>query len=269
MADSYSDIKQQENIKAALKKELDTALRYLETELEDAADNISGKYLLEALFQLWDEASVYASGRALYELGETVSTTALQYTMRPYIETVTMKKAKELTKTVKKDFRRVVADEIGRITTEYEQRTNLKKLRDEAFAAIKDKLDGYADWQSRRIAVTETTSAKNYGTHSAASEIEKARGEKVAKVWIAHRGARPAHAAAHYQTVLGKDTPFIVDGEALQYPADPSGSAGNVINCRCELRLSRPSDVEKLQLKQQRSPIYKKGIKEINAKNKD
>jgi len=26
---------------------------------------------------------------------------------------------------------------------------------------------------------------------------------------------------------------FNVDGEMLEYPGDPSGSAGNIINCRC------------------------------------
>jgi hypothetical protein len=33
--------------------------------------------------------------------------------------------------------------------------------------------------------------------------------------------------------VVGKDEPFIVMGEQLDYPGDPVGSAGNVINCRC------------------------------------
>jgi hypothetical protein len=31
------------------------------------------------------------------------------------------------------------------------------------------------------------------------------------------------------------DEPFIVSGEELMYPGDPSGSAGNVINCRCAI----------------------------------
>ena len=31
------------------------------------------------------------------------------------------------------------------------------------------------------------------------------------------------------------DDPFIVDGEELQVPGDPAGSAGNVINCRCTI----------------------------------
>jgi hypothetical protein len=29
------------------------------------------------------------------------------------------------------------------------------------------------------------------------------------------------------------DEPFEVDGELLDYPGDPTGSAANVINCRC------------------------------------
>jgi hypothetical protein len=37
-----------------------------------------------------------------------------------------------------------------------------------------------------------------------------------------------------YQSI---DAPFIVDGEALDHPSDPSGSPENTINCRCvELR---------------------------------
>ena len=33
--------------------------------------------------------------------------------------------------------------------------------------------------------------------------------------------------------VVPIDEPFIVGGEELMYPGDASGSAGNVINCRC------------------------------------
>jgi len=31
------------------------------------------------------------------------------------------------------------------------------------------------------------------------------------------------------------DEPFIIGGESLDYPGDPSGSAANVINCRCSV----------------------------------
>ena len=35
---------------------------------------------------------------------------------------------------------------------------------------------------------------------------------------------------------------FDVDGEQLAYPGDPSGSAGNVINCRCTIAILTPDE---------------------------
>jgi hypothetical protein len=46
------------------------------------------------------------------------------------------------------------------------------------------------------------------------------------------RVPRPGHIAADKQVVDVKK-PFIVEGEALMYPRDPSGSAENTINCHC------------------------------------
>ena len=43
---------------------------------------------------------------------------------------------------------------------------------------------------------------------------------------------REGHSGADGQEVpLG--SPFVVDGEYLQYPGDPHGSADNTVNCRC------------------------------------
>jgi uncharacterized protein with gpF-like domain len=43
---------------------------------------------------------------------------------------------------------------------------------------------------------------------------------------------RPGHIAADGQ-VVDVDQPFIVEGEALMFPRDPSGSAENTIGCHC------------------------------------
>ncbi|MGB3749444.1 MAG: phage minor head protein [Rhodanobacter sp.] len=43
---------------------------------------------------------------------------------------------------------------------------------------------------------------------------------------------RPAHVAAHGQ-IRRYDEAYVVDGEQLQFPRDPNGSARNVINCGC------------------------------------
>ena len=57
------------------------------------------------------------------------------------------------------------------------------------------------------------------------------------KVWktMGDDNVRPAHQDAELDYVDGipLDEPYIVDGEELWWPGDPSGSDGNVINCRC------------------------------------
>jgi len=42
------------------------------------------------------------------------------------------------------------------------------------------------------------------------------------------------HVAADGQ-VVGMREPFIVSGEELMFPGDPSGSASNTVMCRCGL----------------------------------
>jgi len=80
------------------------------------------------------------------------------------------------------------------------------------------------------IARTETHSAGNYGAQKQAAST----GLVLRREWIAATTARDSHRDANTQTV-GMDEPFIIGGESLDYPGDPSGSAANVINCRCSV----------------------------------
>jgi hypothetical protein len=88
------------------------------------------------------------------------------------------------------------------------------------------------------IARTEVHGAANYGADGAA----RATGLKLRKEWVAAEDerTRPDHAQAGEEYSEGgsigpidMDQPFMVGGEALMYPGDPAGSAGNIINCRC------------------------------------
>lgn len=56
----------------------------------------------------------------------------------------------------------------------------------------------------------------------------------VQKTWVAilDSKTRASHATADLQQV-GVNDNFTVGGESLMMPRDPSGSAGNIINCRC------------------------------------
>jgi uncharacterized protein with gpF-like domain len=84
------------------------------------------------------------------------------------------------------------------------------------------------------IARTETHTAANYGAQQAA----ELTGLNMKREWVSAQDDRTRdtseadHVDADGQTV-GMKEPFTVSGEKLMFPGDPSGSAANVINCRC------------------------------------
>lgn len=82
-----------------------------------------------------------------------------------------------------------------------------------------------------RIARTEVHAASNTATQAA---VESTGLTGLTREWIAmaDERVRSSHRKAHGQ-VRGMDEAFDVNGEALQFPGDPNGSVGNVINCRC------------------------------------
>lgn len=84
-----------------------------------------------------------------------------------------------------------------------------------------------------RAARTAVTSAQNAGRQDSYDAAVK-MGIDLAKRWVATLDgrARHDHAAADGQ-VVPEDEPFVVGGEKLMYPGDPSGSPWNIYNCRC------------------------------------
>jgi len=105
----------------------------------------------------------------------------------------------------------------------------------ESLAQLTDRVAGTFDAFRDRaltIARTQTAGAINTGRH------ESFRHATVAgKSWITSGDdhVRDSHkaAGATYAKPIPLDQPFFVDGEALAYPGDPSGSAKNIANCRC------------------------------------
>lgn len=99
-------------------------------------------------------------------------------------------------------------------------------------------------YRTEAIARTETQRSYAAGTQ----QIYKSAGVEH-KEWLSTTDGREReeHALANGQ-VVKVDEPFIVGGEALDFPGDPSGSPGNVINCRCTLIpvLEDPNDVDEL-----------------------
>jgi uncharacterized protein with gpF-like domain len=95
---------------------------------------------------------------------------------------------------------------------------------------VRDLVPSLSVYRSNLIARTETHGAANYGANGAAKET----GLTIRKEWVsaADERTREDHAAADGQ-IVGIDEMFDVGGESLMYPGDPSGSGGNIINCRC------------------------------------
>lgn len=101
---------------------------------------------------------------------------------------------------------------------------------------------GTENWPSRArtVAVTEVHRAWNMGALAASMRAQQQLASPLDKRWSARddTATRPAHNRADGQTVP-INQPFIVNMEPLMFPGDPSGSPGNVINCRCKPLFSR------------------------------
>jgi hypothetical protein len=97
---------------------------------------------------------------------------------------------------------------------------------------ILSQYNNMAKWQALRIARTEVVGASNEGAFTGAGSL----GIELNKVWLSalKENTREDHSALDH-TEVPQDEPFDVGGELLMYPGDPSGSAGNVINCLCAI----------------------------------
>lgn len=103
----------------------------------------------------------------------------------------------------------------------------------EAIGNVQRWLGGSTRRRARGIVYDEVGRA-----YSAASQASMSQATSLLpglkKRWLhsGKRSPRPDHLAAHGQVVAVND-PFVIAGEELMFPRDPSGSAGNIINCGC------------------------------------
>jgi len=108
---------------------------------------------------------------------------------------------------------------------------------------------GWYKYQALRIARTETTTATNYATVLASQRSELV----LEKTWISVQDNRTRrkiydHLDMNGQKV-GEFDKFFVGGEELEYPGDPKGQAGNIINCRCKVVYTVKEDADGLPIR--------------------
>ena len=126
----------------------------------------------------------------------------------------------QITTTTMADINAIVAEGFADGLTEKQLATAIRRV-----APVKSAS------RSQTIARTETHRASQF----TAAAIAQTTAAPMLKQWVPAGGerTRTAHAAMAGAPPIPMDQPFIVDGEALMYPGDPNGSAGNTINCRC------------------------------------
>ena len=115
----------------------------------------------------------------------------------------------------------------------------LKETTDEVYKIMRS--PRFYRWEAERIARTETTGAANYS----AVKTGDVSGFVMQKRWISaidvrtrthlvgdfdHRKMNGTRVGLKENFIFNKET---LNEDALGYPGDPKGRAGNVINCRC------------------------------------
>lgn len=139
---------------------------------------------------------------------------------------------------------RVIASKVTQInrTTESQIRSIIRGGLDEGLGVdkigkrIRETAAPMSALRAHIIARTETHTAANFGAQTAA----ELTGLDMKREWVSASDdrTRDTSEADHVDAdgqVVGMKEPFIVSGEKLMFPGDPSGSASNIINCRCSV----------------------------------
>lgn len=123
--------------------------------------------------------------------------------------------------------------EFNRILKRYMADEQFQSMNeDQAGRILRKRFSGLSVSNAKRIVRTESVNAANYATNQSAIDVFGKN--NLQKEWIAtiDNRVRIEHIEANGQVVEMSEN-FMVGGEQLRYPGDSSGSAWNVINCRC------------------------------------
>lgn len=123
--------------------------------------------------------------------------------------------------------------------------SDVRKLVVEAFESGAPETDvikaglkarGLSAYRADTIARTETHNAAAFASRYTVTKIADDAGLTLEKKWMPtlDERTRPDHAAMADSDYIAMDQPFDIGGEYLDYPGDPSGSAEQIINCRCQ-----------------------------------
>ena len=106
-----------------------------------------------------------------------------------------------------------------------------------AIASSISDLTDLSSWRSDLIARTETHAAANYASAESVRQAQDKLGVTMLKAWspTLDDRTREDHADMDGSEAIGMDEMFIVGGEEMDRPGDPSASPDQTCNCRCVL----------------------------------
>jgi HK97 family phage portal protein len=189
-------------------------------------------FYLEAEIKSWSEAMKKKITQAIQAIGQSELAGLGLSTIFDISRPDVVRRISYILETVARKTNETTWNDLIQIMREAEQ-------AGEGIVAIQERLNQYfgerkSDYQTERIARTTMTGASNSGQQQAWNQAEQ-DGVTLNKRWISALQpdrTRPEHAEAHNQ-VVGLHDLFLVGGENLEYPGDPTGSPGNIINCLC------------------------------------
>lgn len=96
-------------------------------------------------------------------------------------------------------------------------------------------------YRATTIALTETHQAAMYAVRESAVALQSNTGLRILKAWSSAKDSRTRdwHYTMDSSKRIPMDAKFLVNGELMDRPGDPSASASNLVRCRCAL-LTRP-----------------------------
>ncbi len=225
---------QQEKVKEAVKSAVraDKTEEAIEKALKAQFNSSSDNAVKSALAPSWLETMKLGKENALEALGKEKSVKqdpmVSNALFNRWVERFGLMKAKEINTTTFDKLNKNLRAQLSEAIEQGESINNTIKRLMETCEGVYTELDSS---RAEMIARTESATSMNYGSY-ATYKIEGVG----KKEWISTRDDRTREAHIELDgTVVDMDEKFIADGEELDFPGDPSGSAEQVINCRCTI----------------------------------
>jgi len=191
----------------------------------EQAEQAHSQRLEKLLTRLWLESGdqmvehVFGESKKSALLAQFQPTVGINAIIRDYLRLFGALKIAQISNTTTKQLKSLLSQAVDQGLSE----------RDTS-QFIRERIPSLSASRAQTIARTETHAAANY----AVMQAFESTGVEARREWVSaiDDRTREDHVEANGQ-IVGLKEPFTIGNDELMYPGDPSGSAENVINCRC------------------------------------